>query len=422
MRLSHAPAHARRAATIGFLLAPAVVFSFSSTNAQDVSPTTGAVTACPPPSVGVREDAGLVELPEISEASGIAASRTNRGVLWLHNDSGGRNVLYAMTTGGRHLGTYLLGGASNRDWEDLAVGPGPDSLRDYLYVGDIGDNSAVHDVKLIYRVPEPEVDSSQLPASVSLDGVDRIALTYADGRFDAETLLLDPLTRDLFIVAKGASPAGIYRVAFPQSTSDTVTADRVGTVAVSTAVAGDVSSSGEEILLKNYTTILYWCRTPGQPLWEALGVPGQAVPYTLEPQGEAVAWGAHAEGYYTVSEEAFGIQSRVYFYPRLTTVVPERDLTPEQGETLDNYPNPFNRHTVIGIRLAGSSRVRLAVHDLLGREVQVLAGGHMTEGRHTVQFDAGGLASGLYVCRLEVFPDDIVSAPQTRTRALLYLK
>lgn len=66
-----------------------------------------------------------------------------------------------------------------------------------------------------------------------------------------------------------------------------------------------------------------------------------------------------------------------------------------------NYPNPFNPTTAISFDLPDSSPVRLAVYDLLGREVKVLADGQMTAGRHEIQFDAQGLPSGTYLYRLE---------------------
>lgn len=66
-----------------------------------------------------------------------------------------------------------------------------------------------------------------------------------------------------------------------------------------------------------------------------------------------------------------------------------------------NFPNPFNAETVIRYRLPQAVRVRLAVYDLLGREVAVLAEGVEGPGRREVRWDAGARASGLYLCRLE---------------------
>jgi hypothetical protein len=61
-----------------------------------------------------------------------------------------------------------------------------------------------------------------------------------------------------------------------------------------------------------------------------------------------------------------------------------------------NYPNPFNPTTVITYQLPVSSQVSLKVFDLLGREVQTLVDGMKSAGKHSVQWDAAGMPSGLY--------------------------
>jgi photosystem II stability/assembly factor-like uncharacterized protein len=65
-----------------------------------------------------------------------------------------------------------------------------------------------------------------------------------------------------------------------------------------------------------------------------------------------------------------------------------------------NYPNPFNPVTTLRFRVPAEQRVRLAVYDLLGREVAVVADAVVTAGEHAVQFDASRLASGVYLYRL----------------------
>ncbi len=66
-----------------------------------------------------------------------------------------------------------------------------------------------------------------------------------------------------------------------------------------------------------------------------------------------------------------------------------------------NYPNPFNPVTVIRYSLQRAGLVRLTVHDLLGREIASLVEAQRPAGEHEVEFDARGLASGIYVCRLQ---------------------
>ena len=66
-----------------------------------------------------------------------------------------------------------------------------------------------------------------------------------------------------------------------------------------------------------------------------------------------------------------------------------------------NYPNPFNPATTIPVELGATRHVRLAVYDLRGRLVQVVADEMMGAGRHEIPFDGSDLASGAYFFRLE---------------------
>ena len=73
----------------------------------------------------------------------------------------------------------------------------------------------------------------------------------------------------------------------------------------------------------------------------------------------------------------------------------------QQAAAVTAYPNPFRRHTQIGFVLAEAVDVRLAVYDVLGREVAVLVEGRREAGRHAAGFEAAGLPSGVYLWRLE---------------------
>ena len=80
-----------------------------------------------------------------------------------------------------------------------------------------------------------------------------------------------------------------------------------------------------------------------------------------------------------------------------------------------NYPNPFNPVTTIRYALPTASEVRLAVYDVRGSEVAVLHAGPQRTGVHEVVFDGRGLASGVYLYRLE-------TAGFSQTRRLVLLK
>lgn len=65
-----------------------------------------------------------------------------------------------------------------------------------------------------------------------------------------------------------------------------------------------------------------------------------------------------------------------------------------------NHPNPFNPATLIRFSLPERAHVTLRVYDLLGREVATLVDGENPAGIYSANFDARGLASGLYIYRL----------------------
>ena len=75
---------------------------------------------------------------------------------------------------------------------------------------------------------------------------------------------------------------------------------------------------------------------------------------------------------------------------------------PATIELSQNYPNPFNPTTMIEYTLAHSQEIQLEVYNLLGERVAVLASGMQSAGVHRVDFNAGDLASGIYISRLTV--------------------
>lgn len=69
-----------------------------------------------------------------------------------------------------------------------------------------------------------------------------------------------------------------------------------------------------------------------------------------------------------------------------------------------NYPNPAHQTATIRYELPQAAHVQLTVYDLLGRRVATLIDREQAAGRKSVQVQAGRLASGLYVYRLQAGP------------------
>ena len=80
-----------------------------------------------------------------------------------------------------------------------------------------------------------------------------------------------------------------------------------------------------------------------------------------------------------------------------------------------NNPNPFNENTVISYQLPVNSHVELSICNLLGQKIVTLVSEKQTAGIHKLNWDARGLASGVYLYRLEA--DDFV-----QTKKLIFVR
>lgn len=73
----------------------------------------------------------------------------------------------------------------------------------------------------------------------------------------------------------------------------------------------------------------------------------------------------------------------------------------------NNYPNPFNATTKIPFTLLAYHKVKLAVYDVLGREVKVLIDKDLEKGVYEAELNGSGLPAGVYFCRLEAFDTSV---------------
>jgi Tol biopolymer transport system component len=107
---------------------------------------------------------------------------------------------------------------------------------------------------------------------------------------------------------------------------------------------------------------------------------------------------------------------------QLTDINEEGKEIPTHFELFQNYPNPFNPATTIGYSLQSDSHVELRLYDILGREVTTLVNEVQTAGHHSVRFDAGGLASGVYFYRIAIHSDKLQSGGFVETKKMILIK
>ena len=273
----------------------AVLFGFSPGYAQTVTDL----------QCGSFREVGRFASPKITECSGLAVSRKNPGVLWVHNDSGDSARLFAVKEDGTLRGVFRLAHADSRDWEDLTIGPCRRPGRDCLYVGDIGDNMRQRRNVQIYRVEEPRVPLEGPPVREKLKGTERFDCTYPDGPHDAEALFVDPVDGIPYLVTKepGPSDASVYRFPYLRKGETVVTLEKVAIVpSRSSVTGGDITRDGSMILLRDYFFAYAYFRPHRGGIPEAFGFPPQCLPLSMEEQGESLGVSASGTEVYTASE------------------------------------------------------------------------------------------------------------------------
>ena len=239
----------------------------------------------------------------IPESSGLVASKKNAGVLWTHNDSGNAATLFAVSAKDAHLiATYTITGASNIDWEDIAL----DATTGDVVVADIGDNNAVRNNLGFYRIPEPTVSESAKGLTGSIAGT-RTAIAYPDGAHNAESFVIDAAHNEAYVFTKGDKSI-LYKIDLA-STDNPVTMTKLSErvfnkeVLGKLATAADLGESG--LLIRTYSQVYFFPRESGDTVEEMF----KRTPCLLasasvanEDQAESIAWAADESGFYTNSE------------------------------------------------------------------------------------------------------------------------
>ncbi len=251
-------------------------------------------------------DVARIESDQITEASGIVASRTNPGIWWVTNDSGDSARIFAVDEQGRLRATLAITGAEAVDWEDLAIDG------DTIFVADTGDGKARRKSVTVYSVNEPTLPSTTEGTAgepVMRSAAARaLTLTYPDGAHDAEALVFDPVSGDLVVLTKDWSlqgVSGIYRTPPPSDHNRNGQLERVGelTSGFGTLVTGaDISPDGALIVVRSYAGVDLFRRAAGDDVATALESVPCGAPSPSERQGESIGFSADGSSYVTVSE------------------------------------------------------------------------------------------------------------------------
>ncbi len=129
------------------------------------------------------------------------------------------------------------------------------------------------------------------------------------------------------------------------------------------------------------------------------GLPAVSI-WQLRVVDDEIVVATHGRGVWTLPLSAVPVASE------------SSESVPTSFALFANYPNPFNPSTTISFDVPVDSRVRLTVFDVAGRRVATLLNEPLSPGRHRVDWDARGVASGMYFVRME---SGEFSATQTMT-------
>lgn len=245
---------------------------------------------------------GTFRHPDLSESSGVTASRRQPGILWTLNDSGNEAVVFATDTVGRDHGAFAVAGAENEDWEAIALGPCGTS--DCLYIADTGDNTESRRTARLYRVPEPSL-SSRAPSTQPAEALD---LEYPGGPRDVEAAFVGK-DGTAYLISKGRGKrVEAYRVPPGAWSGRKFVVEPAGPLPIEAGTLGAlvtdaaVSPSGNLVAVRTYFAVFFFRLTPRRTL-RPLGVGCDTA--GLQLQGEGVSWLSDQELVLT-SESGFG--------------------------------------------------------------------------------------------------------------------
>lgn len=256
---------------------------------------------------------GEIRSAEITESSGLAASRCQPNVLWTHNDSGDGPYIYAIDPSGANLGTFKVQNAENEDWEDIAGFKDSDG-RCYLFIGEIGNTEKLERSQhKIYRIIEPVVGgNADLPRKTAAltQPAEVFAFRYPDAAHDAETLMAHPQSGDLYILTKHRSNvSGIFKIKGHFQTTAVATAQKIGELTVPAIphgmlTGGAISPDGTRVVLCDYSAAYELTLPPGSAnfddIWRQKPLP---IDLGSRKQGEAITYSSDGRSIFATSEK-----------------------------------------------------------------------------------------------------------------------
>lgn len=235
----------------------------------------------------------ILEDKRINESSGLALGIRDPSVFWTMNDSGGEPCVFAIDRSGKTRAKVRVRDAANFDWEDIASGK-DEAGTPTLFIGDIGDNFFIRSTIQVYQIPEPAVRAPGQSVEETETAEPVIwRANYPDGHQNAESLLVHPQTRRLYVLTKSDDgKCALYAFPQPLQPKVSMTLEKVVDLTFPQLIragkrphdncmttAACFSPDGTRMVAATYSSLYEWQLPRGKPLSEALSQP----PIRIEP-------------------------------------------------------------------------------------------------------------------------------------------
>lgn len=258
----------------------------------------------------------VLEDKRINESSGLCLSGRDPGIFWTLNDSGGEPCVFAIDRSGKTRAKVRVHDAANFDWEDIALGK-DETGAPALFVADIGDNFHIRPSLQVYQFPEPDVAAPRSVVEETESAAPRLwRFNYPDGRHNAESLLVHPLTGRLYVLTKTDNGiCALYAFPQPLQAGVSMVVEKIAPLAFPSVVrmgkrphdncmttSAGFSQDGSRLVVSTYSSLYEWGLPKDIPLAEVLKSPPVRILPDHLGQLEGVCYDADGKTLWVTSE------------------------------------------------------------------------------------------------------------------------
>ena len=257
---------------------------------------------------------GRITDRDLGEVSGIAASRINKDILWVINDSGNSASVYALNSAGRLVGTLDIQGVSNNDWEDIASFEYEG--KSYILVADVGDNFARRSKCFLHLIEEPGMEKITGVSSFAIKPSWSITYTYEDGPRDCESVAVDTMAGKILLLSKRDMPPVLYEL--PLAADKNAVAKRLTeikplpqrtdeimdfSVSSNMTTAMDLSADGLSAVVLTYGNAFYYEKKPSEKWSDVFTGAPMEITVPRMKQAESICFSKDGSAIYVTSEQ-----------------------------------------------------------------------------------------------------------------------